>query len=437
MIALLLLALQGGVDPALLTLYEQANAAPAALSAQTLLRLAADPRWPRDLRASTIQMAFERASTVAEAAPLRQASMGRKSGPALWKEEASKLGLDRLTLQSRAAAAMVRVEPMLARKLWESIPPPTVNGLSCQDESVPDVQIYFEAASSIADYGFTPEERKKGAHLALLAALAGRMRSPVEVAPIISLNQTVTLSTAEKEVLATRTLTALEALQGDDRSFTASILNASAAIDGWKHPRAMEVFRTYVLRHLKQARCADNVEAGAVLNQFLGKYGIDATVKPDRIMDGPPAAAPPEYRPSRELNRRRMELVAATDRGTPAWKSRLTDLLDSVEDAAPSRDDPAQSLREKILLMANMLALLDDGGDRAATIVRMAGTLSADSLQRQQPTVWLALVVQARRLCQAAHPAAAPMFLDALERTNNPTLVFWARSEKLLPAQSQ
>jgi hypothetical protein len=437
MIALLLLALQGGVDPALLALYEQAGSAPAAVSSRALLRLAADPRWPADLRASTIQMAFERASGIAEAMPVTQASMGRRSGPAYWRQESSLLGLDRLTLQSRAVTAMAKAEPALARKLWDAIPAPAVPALSCLDESVPDVTVYYEAAVAVADYGFSPAERAKGAPLNFLVAMAGRMRSPVEVAPLINATRAAVLSPGDKETLATRTLAALEALQGDDRSFTASAIAAATAIDNWRHPRALEVFRGYLTRHLKQARCADTVEAGAVLNQFLGKYGIDATVKPDRVMDAPAPAATPEYRPSRELNRRRMELVSSADRGTPGWKSRLDEVLSAIEDAPPSRDDPPQSLREKIMLMANTMALVDAPGDRQGVVKRMAAVLTADALQSQQPMVWLSTVVYARRLCQSVSPETGAAFMDLLEKSTNPTLAFWARAERLLPGSPQ
>lgn len=434
MIALLLLALQGDIDPRLLALYEQSNAVSPALASQALTRLASDARWPRDLRASALQSAFERASAVMEAAPVAQAMLWRNSGAAYWRAEASRLGLDRLTLQTQAVLAMVKVEPALARKMWEQMTPPAVGTLSCQDELIPEVDRYYQAAVSIADRAFTPEERKKGAHLAMLAGLAGRMRSPVEVAPIVMMTRGAVLAAEDKEALATRTLAALEALRGDDRSFTASAFKASGAIDSWNHPRAAAVFRDYVVRHLKQARCSDNLEGSRLLQQHLRKYGgIEPDIKPERVIEGPPVSFPKPYAPMLGLSGRRLELVAAADRGSPAWRSRLSGFLDEVAGADPARVDPARSLKEKIQITVNTLALLEDGGDRAAVLARLAGMIAADPLQDQQQAVWLSLADYARRTCYAVMPAAAAVLLDAMERTENPALVFWARMERLLP----
>ena len=426
--------------PELAALSDLAQSAPADVAAAALLRLAADSRFPDEIRPALLEQAFEKAAAAREPRPWRMMPRRAAVEAATYRAMGYELGLDKLTLQSRAVAALARVQPVRARRLFEQIVFPEVAPLTCADTLWPAVDPYFHAAGAVANNAFSAAERRKEAHVAFLDSILGRVTSPVALAPAMRLLQEATLTESQRETLTSRLLAMMETVNGDDRSFSSSVQSAGEAFTRWNEASALPVWRAYLLRHLKQARCRDTVDVETQVGQIVRAqaqlFGVDSDAKPERVLEAPvdPASIEaPEWSALRDHYR---ALLTDSARGTPAWKIRVDAYLAAVEQMPVAAGGPAATFDRKIALFSSAVYLLGDGPERARALVRLAGLLTSDPLQNEQPAVWLALADQVMRSSVTQSPSAHTSLLDALIATGHPTLALWARLERLMPGGS-
>ena len=132
--------------PALMQIVELAQSAPAEFAAQALLRVAQsanlrDKAWKREL----LDQAFQSAASARNPVSRRIGTGIVLNGS--WEQmtsEAANLGLDRLSLQTKAVGAMLTVNTRQARELFLTIPQPVPARLHCEDALVEDPSVYFE-----------------------------------------------------------------------------------------------------------------------------------------------------------------------------------------------------------------------------------------------------------------------------------------------------
>ena len=426
--------------PELMALYDLAQSAPAEVAAAAMLRLVTDSRFPAEMKAGVLEQVFEKASAAREPRPWRTMPRRGSADAATYRAMGYELGLDKLTLQGRAVAALASLQPVRARRLFDQIVFPEVPPLTCADALWPAVDPYFYAAGAVANHAFSAVERRKEAHVAFLDSIIGRVSSPVALAPAMRLLQEASLSESQRETLTVRLLAMMETINGDDRSFSSSVQSAGEAFTRWNEATALPVWRAYLLRHLKQARCRDTVDietqVGQIVRAQAQTFGVDSDAKPERVIEAPadpPAADAPELSALREIYK---SLQTDGARGTPAWKVRVDAYLSAVEQMPVASAGPAATFEQKIALFSSAAFLLGEGPERARAIVRLASLLTSDPLQNEQPATWLYLTDQIMRSSVTQSPSAHTVLLDALIASGHPVLALWARLERVIPGSA-
>src|SRR5262249_23786837 len=132
--------------PDLLALTDQARALPPQFCADVLLRLVAtgrirEQKWKREL----IEEAF-RSGAHAQLPYRRRGGIhtdNRQSHEA-WEND-----LEALTLQSRAVQAMVPIDPLRARAMFDEIAFPELPNPECKQALTPELDIYYLAATNV------------------------------------------------------------------------------------------------------------------------------------------------------------------------------------------------------------------------------------------------------------------------------------------------
>lgn len=430
--ALLLLMLappETGPPEELVAVYEQAQSAAPEVAAEALLRLAGDARWPADLKVTALTEAFEKGALAREGYPVVLARGRPAAGPASWRVFGSRLGLDRLTSQSRAVMGLSRLAPAAARKLFEQMPYPVWKPLTCQDEAAPDPRVYFQAAAAVAARGYTAAERRKEQHVTLLMGVVGRIRSAMELAPAAEMVRQAGLEEGQRAALMTQLRSVMQTLTSDDRTFTTALADTAGML---RQGPDDEVFQGWLMRHLKQARCRDTVEDAAFAYQLRAAYGVVKTVEPETVLDAPPATAQ-EAPAQGEWVRRAMELQRDLRRDSFEWRNEVEELLSAAETRPAGADDPARSLLEKATVMLPLLKALSGQGARDRAMMRLAAMIGNDPLQQEQFLTWLAVADETLRRSVTVDPYAHRPLLEAFERTAPPALALWAKLERLMP----
>lgn len=147
---------------------EVARQAPAELAADLLIRFSGSPKVrERGAKRELLEEAFERAQAA------RYASAVEGDGPV---EEALRLGLSRVGLQTRVVRRMISVSPVRAERLFLSIEKPDSRTLTCDAAVVPSWAEYHAAFHDLLQRG--------GAGFPFITAQVRSIRSPEELEPI-------------------------------------------------------------------------------------------------------------------------------------------------------------------------------------------------------------------------------------------------------------
>ena len=143
-----------------------------------------------------IDEAFQAAARVKE--PVRQRSwnslVDTRSG---FKQRAFDLQLDRLSIQSQAISRMIPVDSLRARVMFQSVKLPKIEPLSCKDSLVADFTAYYQAALSVAQHGFTPDEMKAQAHIQFLTDQVETVKTVPQAGAALKVLTNATLSDEE------------------------------------------------------------------------------------------------------------------------------------------------------------------------------------------------------------------------------------------------
>lgn len=177
--------------------------------------------------------------------------------------------LDTLSMQSRAVKLLLSRNRTKARELLEDISPPPVENLDCQDTLVYDVSELYEAVRQIAEQTFTGEEIVEGSRFLFLDSYVSAVHHPSQIEPVARMLTVLTISDDERQRLISSFVRALQKVNGDDRSFSESLISVSRTI---RHLNdllrtsgssgiieLLRSYRQYLVRNLNGPRCGDNV----------------------------------------------------------------------------------------------------------------------------------------------------------------------------------
>ncbi len=411
------------LPPAYDELARLAQSAPAAIAADTWLWIAESGNVSnKDAKKDLIEHAF----AVAASAQLRMPFRGSAPDtPAGMLVAASKLGLDALTLQSRAVVDMIALDPRRAREMFQGIGTPEVKPLSCSDRAVTEVGAYYAALGALISSAFTREERARGDAAGLLIGVLSRIGSPVELTPALKLAAAAGRTPDERASVLSRLASILETLSADDRTYSLTIDALSAATPAELKP-ALAKYRE---RQGGATHCqAPGQTASASIG---GAQAPAAQEQEDAYWQTPTARHILELGQRLRFSPGNIALSAA-ERSTPEWKQRLTEFLDQV-DAWPAAGERSETdyFNERAIVYEALIELMPVGADRDKVIDAFASFLSGSDAQRTAPATWYMHAHTAVERVRRSGGDTSALF-KAFAESGNPALTLYATRERLV-----
>ncbi len=408
-----------------------------------------------------IEEAFTRAATVQPEFPLVPVPVGFTDSVPAMAAISSRLGVDRLSLQTRAVEAMAAIDPQRARRMFESITIPAPPVATCQELTVPDPKSYYTAMTGVAGAAF--ERSKKGAAARdefVLAHLDGIV-SAGQVLPAARVLAEAGLSAAALERGLTSLGNAVRGLERDDRAFTLLVLGEEDGTELDALDRAcrtagvstavfLQSMYRFLASNLAAERCSDT--------------GTDAQLRERqsnalRRFDSLAQAVLPSYRPLllAPVDRKYETAAAADDlwtgdaqyRGFVQRIEKIGDMPEGVE-----RDNELRQTASDVAEWAKPLntserayfqvkcgvfyrLLRTAGSQRGAEGVADAyvAFLSAShGEENDYPAEWLWQVDQLLRMARD-HPLVTETVRGDMERSSDGTLALEAALDRMLAAR--
>ena len=451
----------------ILGLVDQARGLAPEFSADALLRIAgsrliSETKWKQEL----IEEAF-RSGAHAQLAFRRKSVSHTDTRPS---HEAWDHGLEALTLQTRAVEALIPLDPLRARTMYEEIVLPELPNPTCQDVFTPNVDAYYETALKVLESGFTDKERQKGEPLHLLESKVQTMQAPEQVSAVGKLILDAKVSTAERERLLTGFAVALDRVKGSDRVYTRTefeLLRTLSSVlrAGYNISALMPAMRSYIVRQVSGPRCTENSsekgpgnsvrDFNAVVDK-LSASGADyrkiapeeskplkdeGTYKLDEFWQS--ARSKQVLDALKWLNHGNRDLPddkrfwTLEERSSMGWNSHYVDTLKLIEgwkeDEEPSPEDYYAMKAQVYMLLAQ---LVPPGKARDNAMGTYRTFLEQSYFLIENHNFWFTDV---RFMLDKARYAKdsndKDWMVDELSRSASPVIALYARLEKLIPAK--
>jgi hypothetical protein len=392
------------------SIIDQAQAAPPEFAANALLRVVESGKIrDRAARATLIEEAFHRAASAQYRLPLRAIGnvADSRSG---YLDQAYRLKLDALTLQSRAIRAMLSIDKAKARDLFNRMPVPALQPLTCADALVPDVSSFYDALGAVEQNAFSEKERAQEEDINFLLGYLAQVASPVQLAPAIKLIKNISLTPAQRDVVVGRIGAILENMAADDRSFSST----AAEIKGEITPELSAALEKYLQRGLAGVRCATNpVLSGndRYWQSSDAKAIFETAMKLRTRPDG--------------------TMFTAADRRTRDWSNQLTDFLKQLAEWTSAHENSESTFyHEKCAVYEALLDLTPPGEQRDETLKSFVGFLVGSNLQQSNPVEWFVHAPLLFDRMKDSGDVAAEQLLDAYRASGHPVLVLFVSLEK-------
>jgi hypothetical protein len=261
--------------------------------------------------------------------------------------EALRLGLDRLSLQSRAISEMVPVDLRKAEDLLQQIMMPAPQSLSCDDLTRYDVSPFYEAVEKVLNAQTSPVKR-----LALAEWLVGTVLSPIELEPSLRIPTGAAIPALDKGRLLGEIAARMRTMTADDPRTASSTLTYGLNQAVWdaldteakSGDRALLLgsYREFIASNVK-AVCSDDrhfTQRATQLLEFLARdaqrlgvsFGGEVKVAPEVIEGKAKAHLYWEENGSKEIwgDFQRLEHeLSVKELNTPLWIVQLHTFLDN------------------------------------------------------------------------------------------------------------
>jgi hypothetical protein len=456
------------------TIVSLAAGLPAEFGADVLIQLARSNKIAQpSLKIDLLTRAFYLAESVQQ--PVKQAAL---AGTAVdttsgYRGRAFGLGLDTLSLQSRAVGAMVGFDPQKARRLFSEIKFPELRPLSCDDPLVYDLTSFYQELTNLMNTGFTSKEKTEGRDLAFLEPYARSIQFHAQVGPFARLLDEVQVRAQQRRELSDLFASALDRVRGDARSFTAvvtiskfdllpPIIDLLTKLEETENPSPalLQALRTYLVANTQNERCADMFFNGADPNSLplpihhfnewlktLTKSGeiapIDAgELKDAQILPRPNYhvfwQSPVAKRLLTGIKRLRFgdsdKQLSVDERKSFSWSLQLADYLKELESWRPDDEDsPADFFHQKCVLYESLVELVPERRERLKIIDSFVRFLELNSFQTESRIEWFLHVEGLFSRGAMASDEVVTEVIQALLRSRDPTLSLYARLERWAP----
>jgi hypothetical protein len=248
------------------TFITYAQSVPSEFSADLLIQLAEsgaikDRKKRQDLLVEAFHIAAK-AKQPLKLVALPGSAVDSRSG---FRANAFRLGLDSLSLQSRAIKALLPLDKKTARQLFDEIKL-KLDKLDCEDTLAYDLGSFFELTLAIAQIAFDAEETERGDHIYFVENFVSKINSSNQIQPAVKV--LISLQTTDLELtrLGRAFSTALAKIPTDDRSFSAPWNSTMSSMDelvskfnqrGLPSDEIIESYRAYLINQISGQRCAE------------------------------------------------------------------------------------------------------------------------------------------------------------------------------------
>jgi hypothetical protein len=465
-------------DPKLVALVNDARSAPPEFGADTLLRVVesgklTDQAWKRELVSAAFQLATQAKQPVKRAS-ISGALVDSRSG---YLSRAFRLGLDGLSLKCRAVKAMVSIDKRKAREMFQEIPQPKLEPLTCEESLVYDVADFYDTLRIIAQNTFAAKTMRLDEYTRFIKSHIEAMNSPIQVGPIAKLILALRLSPPQLETLVHTFSLALAQISGDDRSFAQATTSTSIIPEMVRlitlckqqdlaRDELIEAFRDYLTKNLNADRCIiNNAEGEQSLSRpsYIDYFNTNLRfanlpsrkeilpitteeIKPASIR-GMAKIYPYWQSPkSKSLLLRFKNLrFASGDRRFNAkeqseqeWQWQLSQFLnDMVNWHTEDEDSEADYFHQKSVLFHALIEDLPSGDLRRKVLNDYVAFLSNSRIQQDNPIEWF---LQAHYLVDRVRTSQASErseILEVLNHSHSAALYLYAESERVLASIRQ
>jgi hypothetical protein len=316
--------------------------------------------------------------------PVWQTAVGGISDTrAGYLSRALSLGLDTLTLRTKAVTAMLKIDPERARDLFQQLRPLALANRSCADSMLYDPSAYYRSAGDVYKKGFSQEEQAKGLPEDFLESVFRDVNQASEVGPAADLLRTLQFDTEMLARAEGAFARSLSGIRGDYRSFVSTqgnlIRNVTrlAQVQGRASHALLEATRAYVIANESGAVCGDdsasgvsgsapssNIDSFASLNQVVARYGIApvtaADLKPGSIVAVNDSNAQAYWQsPTAKQLLANVRSLRSGDKDSPQWQENASSALTSLREWIDAASEPSEEdfYIEKAVLYAQMMVL--------------------------------------------------------------------------------
>jgi hypothetical protein len=444
------------------------QAVPPEFAADALIRIAGSKLVPeRELKIKLLEDAYELGAQAQHPMAAVQVA-GHTDTRAGFLTYALQLGMDRLALQTRAIEALLPLDPVRARKLFTALPKaPDLPPSTCEDAMVPDPAAFYAAVGKVFKSGFNAQERKENRHLHFVKEHIERLRSPLEVTPLLEALATAGGLGPQAPEILSAVAAALPSVRGDDRAFSRVVHSAqflpaiNLALMGLDpgEPAAVAflgALRTFLVAHLSAQRCQRSqghtkLEAGrvAAVNKLLAERNIPPISEAESAPTGDLGAAKIyEYWTSSRARQMMKEFkalrfdgqerIASEKKAGIEWQAALDRFLSDLEDWSPSHEQTvADYTHQKANLLFALLAEVPPGPKREDVMRRAAAFLGQFETQAETRLEWFHHVRSTLRAYVWTSDAERRKWVEELARSRNPVLRLTGELElRLRPASA-
>ena len=449
-----------------------AQAAPPEFSADLLLQVVEsgelkDAKRRQDL----INDAFYVAAKAKERVKLMPLSGMAVDSRAGYRATASTLGLDTLSLQSRAIKAMLPLEKQRARQLFSDVKL-NLEPLTCENTLGYDVDSFYTTIQSIAQTGFDSEEISRGEPVFFVETYVGKITSPNQISPAIKALLSLQTTDLQLTTLARAVSGALQKIPADDRSFSAPSNSTMGSIDQLvdrlrqrelSSDEVIEAYRAYLIKQLGGSRCADTAtkDQTALENQFVIHFNSklvasaykkiapisDDEIKPAR-REGV-AINEPYWKSAKarsllsQVKKLRFgsQTKELTDQQKQAaeWQSQLSELLKELgEWTAEDEKSEEDYFHQKCVVYYALLRTIPAGEQYEGVVDEalrdFASLLSTSPLQKEKPAEWFLHAKVLLDRANKAQPREREKLTNLINSLRSTVLHLYLQKPQLLKA---
>jgi hypothetical protein len=371
-------------------------------------------------------------------------------------------GLDATSLRARAVQGLLRIDPLRALALLERVEfhaPP----LSCAETMAYDVAAPFSALADVVRHleqapPATHDVEAAARARAFLTGRIGAIASSAEIAPAIAALMAIDAPMYRSDELWTLLATRIRALQDDDRTFSASLMDNWMQLEGVIHAHdvarfrsarpLLEAFRDHLVTHLATRRCSlIGGDAQAILsmeidviggmNYLLSRHRMTPIEARERRGSHtiPSGRMRELWQPGRaSALRETLHGLLIASRTSPADAAiaaanhrALVDFMDDMATwTAGDERSPAHYFHQRLALLAE---LTDDASVRTRALEELIELLKATA-DELLPVEWFAHV--GGLLDQTRTADDRNVVLTMMSESGHPVLVRYAHAERLV-----